>query len=181
VAVQGERSPRMIVVGAATGSPAAAAATGAASSSVMCIARARPRVNRLSRPRSVVRPNRDLPAPSEPRSTGRHTGAVRQTASSVKLMRRSVTAREDEVDRHPIVALSAMSAEDSINPQYGTEGKARNGVVRLSGSIRGLQGYVPEIGEAMPRAVDIHAQPVAGADHMADAAAARPMTGVDAA
>jgi hypothetical protein len=96
-------------------------------------------------------------------------------------MRRWVTAHEDEVDRHPIVAISALSAEDSINPQYGTEGTARNGVVRLSGSIRGSQGYVPEIGVDMPRAVEIHAQPVAGADHMADAAAARPMTGVDAA
>jgi hypothetical protein len=36
----------------------------------------------------------------------------------------AVTAGEGEPDRHPIVALSATSTEDSIHPKYGNEGSS---------------------------------------------------------
>ena len=65
-------------------------------------------------------------------------------------MRRSVTAREDEVDRHPIVALSAMSAEDSINPQYGIRGGAPYGGVCLPKDTCGFLGYADSVGVDMP-------------------------------
>jgi hypothetical protein len=95
-----------------------------------------------------------------------------------------VTARESTSDRRSIVAMSATSAEEPINPQYRTRRTARCGGVLQPRNVRRSQGYVPKIGVDMllMRAAEGKSpQPVTEVNRRIDAADARPMTGVDAA
>jgi len=103
--------------------------------------------------------------------------------SAVTRFRAPVTAPQAAAERRSIAAISATSASDSINPQYRIGGRARNGGVFLPSNAWGSLGCAAKIGVDMPLmcVVADSPWPVAGAEPGADAAFARPTTGVDAA
>ena len=120
VARQGRRSPRCI--------PSATASSGrpvrgdsAALPVVTTIAGPTASVNSASAAVSDALLNRDLPGRSSARSAGRHTVAMCSVAPVVRDLPGAVTAGEREPDRHPIVALSATSTEESITRSTVTE------------------------------------------------------------